>query len=338
MPLTVTENASLRNLNTFRVDQRAARLVEVTDPGDLPEAAEMLAAAPERLVLGGGSNLLFTRDFAGTVLLLRTRGLRVIERGGGSTLVEAEAGESWDGLVRWTLDQGLGGLENLSLIPGSVGASPIQNIGAYGVEMRECFDGLDALDLDGLCQRSFSAGDCAFGYRDSCFKHGDGRRWLIARVRFRLPDEWRPKLGYGEIREELERQGIASATPAAVAAAVRAIRRRKLPDPAVLGNAGSFFKNPVIDREQAHELLARHPGLPSWPAGQGTKLSAAWMIDRCGWKGCREGEAGVHASHALVLVNHGNATGAQLLALAGRIRESVAERFGVMIEPEPMII
>ena len=338
MPLTVTENASLRQLNTFRVDQRAARLVEATDPGDLPEAAAMLAGAPERLVLGGGSNLLFTGDFAGTVLLLRTRGLRVIGRSGGSTLVEAEAGESWDGLVGWTIAQGLGGLENLSLIPGSVGASPIQNIGAYGVEMRECFDGLDALDLDGQRQRSFSAAECAFGYRDSCFKHGDGRRWLIARVRFRLQDEWSPRLGYGEIREELERQGIASATPAAVAAAVRAIRRRKLPDPAVLGNAGSFFKNPVIAGEQARELLARHPGLPSWPAGQGTKLSAAWMIDRCGWKGRREGDAGVHASHALVLVNHGNATGAQLLALAARIRESVAERFGVMIEPEPTII
>ena len=336
MTLTVTENASLGVLNTFHVEQRAARLVEVNDPADLPQALAMLATAPERLVLGGGSNLLFTRDFPGTVLLMRTRGLRVLGHQDGSTLVEAEAGESWDGLVRWTLAEGLGGLENLSLIPGSVGASPIQNIGAYGVEMRETFDGLDALDLEHGGERSFTAAECAFGYRDSCFKHGDGRRWLITRVRFRLPDDWRPRLDYGDLRAELA--GHAAPTPATVAAAVRAIRRRKLPDPAVLGNAGSFFKNPVVGRERALELLARHPGLPSWPAGQDTKLSAAWLIDQCGWKGRRDGDAGVHAAHALVLVNHGRATGAQLLRLAERIRESVAERFGVVIEPEPTII
>jgi UDP-N-acetylmuramate dehydrogenase len=337
MPVTVRENASLRRLNTFGVEQRAARLVEVTDPADLAGAAAMLRGSAPRLVLGGGSNVLFTRDFEGTVLLLRTRGLRVLGEAADATVVEAEAGESWDGFVRWSLSTGLGGLENLSLIPGSVGASPIQNIGAYGVEMRELFESLDAIDLDTGAARRFGPDQCAFGYRDSTFKRPGAARWLVARVRFRLPRRWTPRLDYGEIRDELARLDAAP-SPASVAQAVSAIRRRKLPDPAVLGNAGSFFKNPVVEPAFALELQARHPGLPGWPTETGTKLSAAWMIERCGWKGRRDGDAGVHHAHALVLVNHGGATGAQILALAERVRASVAERFGVAIEPEPTIL
>lgn len=337
MLITVSENASLRHLNSFGVEQRAARLVEIDEAADLAEAARALRGTAPRLVIGAGSNLLLTRDFEGTVLLLRTRGLRVLASESDATIVEAEAGESWDGFVRWCLSLGLGGLENLSLIPGTVGASPIQNIGAYGMEMREHFDGLDAIDLDCGEVRSFGPGDCSFGYRDSVFKRPGAARWLLARVRFRLPHTWTPRLDYGEIRAELARLG-SQPSPSMVAQAVRAIRRRKLPDPAVLGNAGSFFRNPVVDPALAAELQARHPGLPCWHSADGTKLSAAWMIERCGWKGHREGDAGVHAAHALVLVNHGCASGAQILALAMRIQTSVAERFGVAIEPEPTII
>lgn len=340
MALTVTDNACLRAFNTFGLSERAARLIEITRPQDLAQALALSARAPSRLVLGGGSNVLFTRTFEGTILLIRTRGMRALSRSPQGTLVEAEAGEPWDAFVRWTLGQRLGGLENLALIPGSVGASPIQNIGAYGLEMRERFHSLDALDMDTGIERSFEAHACAFGYRDSVFKRPQGRHWLVTRVRFLLPEPWAPRLDYGAIREEIAAVG-GPLTPTAVADAVSAIRRRRLPDPAVLGNAGSFFKNPIVTAGQASALQAQHPELPCWPQDEGgadVKLSAAWMIERCGWKGQRLGDAGVHAQHALVLVNHGQATGAALLALARQIQHSVLERFGVAIEPEPTIL
>ena len=338
MALSVSENASLQRLNSFGVQARARRLVAVEDAADLDAALAVLAGESQRLILGGGSNLLFTGDFDGTVLHVRTRGRRVLADTNGSAIVEAEAGESWDGFVRWTLACGLGGLENLSLIPGTVGASPIQNIGAYGVEMRESFHGLSAVRIGDGERREFGAPDCAFGYRDSVFKHDRGAGWLITRVRFRLSRGASPRLDHGELREELARRGVHGPSAIEVADAVCALRHRKLPDPATLGNAGSFFKNPVVAPSIAQTLAQRHPGLPAWPAGPLVKLSAAWMIDRCGWKGHRDGDAGVHARHALVLVNHGAATGAQILALAQRIRESVQASFGVSLETEPVIV
>lgn len=339
MPVTalrVLEGASLKRLNTFGVDARAARLVEPAHEDQLGAALAMLAESTPRLVLGGGSNLLLRGDFPGTVLHLRTRGCRVLSERGDEAIVEAAGGEDWDGFVRWTLAQGCYGLENLSLIPGSVGASPIQNIGAYGVEMRERFAGLTALAIDDGAQRDFALDECAFGYRDSIFKHAEAGRWLVTRVRFRLSRRPDLRLDYGELRSELA--GLAAPGPDDVARAVRTIRRRKLPDPAVLGNAGSFFKNPVVDATLAGRLASRHPGLPRWPTEAGVKLSAGWMIERCGWKGAREGGAGVHSAHALVLVNHGDATGAQLLALAERIRASVEAEFGVRLEAEPVVV
>ena len=351
MPLRITQDAPLERLNTFGVAARARALVELSDPADLPAAIEALSGHRETMVLGGGSNVLFTRDFEGAVLLVRLAGRRALDGGGSSeSVVEAAAGENWDAFVRWTLARRLCGLENLSLIPGSVGASPIQNIGAYGVEMRERFESLDAVHLRTGESRVFAAGDCRFAYRDSVFKQPSMRDWLITAVRFRLPTQPRLKLDYGEIREELARGGVADPTPEDVARAVCAIRRRKLPDPAVLGNAGSFFRNPIVDAQTARALAAANPGMPVYPAGaeagasagQGdgapVKLSAGWLIDRCGWKGRREGDAGVHEKHALVLVNHGRATGAQVLALARRIQASVLERFGVRLEPEPTIV
>jgi UDP-N-acetylmuramate dehydrogenase len=230
------------------------------------------------------------------------------------------------------------GLENLALIPGQTGAAPIQNIGAYGVEQRDTFESLDAIDLHTGRMRRFDAIECAFAYRDSVFKQRDGGAWLVLAVRYALSREASLQLDYGDIRSELASRAIASPTAQQVADAVSAIRRRKLPDPAVLGNAGSFFKNPLVSPEQAAGLKAREPQLPVWPAGDRAKLAAAWMIEQCGWKGFREGDAGVHADHALVLVNHGQASGAQLVALARSIRDSVHQRFGVRLEAEPVVV
>ncbi|HRO58243.1 MAG TPA: UDP-N-acetylmuramate dehydrogenase [Burkholderiaceae bacterium] len=349
MTLQTQEPASLKALNSFGVEARARRLLALDDAADVDEALAAIADDPRVLVLGGGSNLLLANDFDGTVLRVGLHGRRIVEReaAGRPALVEAAAGENWHDFVCWTLDQGLAGLENLSLIPGTVGASPIQNIGAYGIEMRSRFDSLLAVHRRSGERRRFEAAACRFGYRDSVFKHADGRDWLILSVRFRLAraSDHAPVLDYGELREELA--AFASPTPLNVARAVIAIRRRKLPDPAQLGNAGSFFRNPVVGHAQAEALAERHPGLPRYAvdtphntndAGAEVKLSAAWLIDQCGWKGYRDGDAGVHARHALVLVNHGSATGAQLLALAERIAGSVRERFGVLLEPEPTIV
>jgi len=332
-------DAPLDALNTFGIAARARVLWRVEDAADLPAVLAALRDDPAGppLVLGGGSNLLLTGDIGQPVLQVALKGRRIISDDGDGVLVEAAAGESWDGLVRWTLAQGAAGLENLALIPGTVGAAPIQNIGAYGVELRECFDSLDAIDLRGGAARRFGAAECAFGYRDSVFKQPGGGRWLITAVRLRLSRSPRLRLDYGDLRQELTRSGVVTPSATDVANAVSAIRRRKLPDPAVLGNAGSFFRNPIVCPAFAASLHEREPGLPAWPDGPRVKLSAAWMIDRCGWKGHREGDAGVHAAHALVLVNHGHASGLQLLSLARRIRESVRDRFGVMLEPEPLI-
>jgi UDP-N-acetylmuramate dehydrogenase len=334
-------DAPLRALNTFGIDARARVLWRLDDAADLPAVLAALRAEPggdAPLLLGGGSNLLVTGDLERPVLQVALRGLRVVSDEGDTAVIEAGAGESWDGLVRWSLARGLGGLENLALIPGTVGAAPIQNIGAYGVEQREAFEGLDAVDLACGAQRRFGASDCAFGYRDSVFKQPGGERWLIVAVRYRLHRRPALRLDYGEIRAELARAGIDAPSAADVADAVTTIRRRRLPDPAVLGNAGSFFKNPLVAPALAAALRAREPDLPAWPAGDRIKLSAAWMIDRCGWKGHRDGDAGVHAAHALVLVNHGRASGAELLELARRIRESVLARYGVALEPEPVVV
>lgn len=345
MPAVRVAGAPLAALNTFGIAATARELWRLERVDEVAPLLATLRAAGELddparwpLVLGGGSNLLIAGDLAQPVLQVAIGGRQLGDDDGETVVVQAGAGESWDGLVRWTLAQRAWGLENLALIPGTVGASPIQNIGAYGVELRDRFDSLDAVDLRTGTMRRFDAPECAFGYRDSVFKQAGGSRWMVVTVRLRLQRRPSLSLDYGEIRDELARAGVAEPSPRAVADAVTAIRRRKLPDPAVLGNAGSFFKNPVVSPDQADALRLREPGLPAWPVGDRVKLSAAWMIDRCGWKGFRDGDAGVHAAHALVLVNHGAATGAQLLALARRIQDSVHERFGVRLEAEPVVV
>lgn len=333
------EDADLSALNTFRLPGRAAQLIRLTSI----DAVRSLLAEPAgvrspRLVLGGGSNLILNGDFAGTVLKMEIGGRRLLREDDGARIVEAGAGENWHEFVRWTLAQGWPGLENLSLIPGTVGAAPIQNIGAYGLEMAERFDSLDAISLDDGGERVFDASACRFGYRDSVFKQQPDR-WLVTRVRFRLPRAWQPLTRYADVARELAAQGIERPGALEVSDAVIAIRRHKLPDPAEIGNAGSFFKNPVVDAEACARMLVAHPALPHYPQPDGSeKLAAGWMIERAGWKGRDLGPVGCFERQALVLVNRGGATGADVQRIARRIQDDVRARFGVMLEPEPVFV
>lgn len=335
---TLAENAPLAALNTLRVAANARWLATLRDPAALPALLALPAARPPLLVLGQGSNVLFAADFPGLVLRPAFADVRLLDDDGDTATVRAEAGASWDGLVDWTLARGLGGLENLALIPGLVGAAPIQNIGAYGAEVAEAIECVEAWDRHAGRPVRLARDECAFGYRDSLFKR-DPQRWIVTAVEFRLSRSAPLRLDYSGVREELAAVGATRPTASQVAEAVRRLRRRKLPDPAVIGNAGSFFKNPVVDAAVAARLREAHPDAPVFPAGAAQrKLSAAWLIERCGWRGHREGDAGIAAEHALVLVNHGHASGAELVALARRVAQSVEQRFGVRLEPEPCIV
>ncbi|PYB86954.1 UDP-N-acetylenolpyruvoylglucosamine reductase [Pseudomonas koreensis] len=336
MSLQVQPQVSLQAFNTFGVDVRAQLFAEAYSDDDVREALAYAASHDvPLLVIGGGSNLLLTADIPALVLRMATRGIRVLSDDGSRVVVEAEAGEPWHPFVQHTLAQGFAGLENLSLIPGTVGAAPMQNIGAYGVEIKDVFAGLTALDRESGELRDFSLEQCNFGYRDSLFKQQPGR-WLILRVRFKLDRAAHLHLEYGPVRQRLSEQGIEQPTPSDVSRAICSIRSEKLPDPAVLGNAGSFFKNPLVPAAVVTQIKAQHPDLVAYPQADGQmKLAAGWLIERAGWKGFRDGDAGVHKLQALVLVNYGTATGLQLLDLAQRIQKDIAERFHVELEMEP---
>jgi UDP-N-acetylmuramate dehydrogenase len=336
MTLQVQTDVSLKPFNTFGVDVRARLFAQADSDEDVRQA---LAYAQQHqvalFIIGGGSNLLLTADVDALVVRMASRGIRIVHEDCEHAVVEAEAGEPWHPFVLDMLARGLAGLENLSLIPGTVGASPIQNIGAYGVEIKDVFHSLTAMDRQTGQLREFSLEDCAFAYRDSVFKH-DAGRWLIMRVRFRLSYGANLHLDYGPVRQRLDALGCKHPTPMDVSRAICAIRSEKLPDPATLGNAGSFFKNPLVSAEVAERLKQTHPGLISYPQADGrAKLAAGWLIEQAGWKGFREGDAGVHELQSLVLVNYGSATGGQLLGLARRIQGDIAERFGVELEMEP---
>lgn len=332
-------NASLKPYNSFSVEARAAQLVELESVRDIDEFLANDRFDRQRdLILGGGSNILFTSDIEGSVILNRVPGKRIVEDSGNEVIVEASGGENWHQLVLWSLDEGLSGLENLSLIPGLAGAAPMQNIGAYGVELANVLESVQAVDLLKGERREFDNAQCRFSYRDSRFKAADAGRFLITGIRLRLQRGFTPRLAYSGIAEELASMGITTPDARQVSEAVIRIRQRKLPDPAVTGNAGSFFKNPLVDRATADLLVKAFPGLPVYPAEDMAKLGAAWMIEHCGWKGRSMGQAAVSEKHALVLINKGNASGAEILALADAIRESVLERFEVELQPEPLII
>lgn len=337
-PLPIANDVSLRALNTFGVEALARAYLPVSSVATLAavRADKALAAMP-RLILGGGSNLLFTQNVDALVLHMNSHGMSVTGEDADHVFVCAQAGESWHGFVQWTLAQGLGGLENLSLIPGSVGAAPIQNIGAYGSEMADCFHSLHAFDFVTGELLTLTRDDCAFGYRNSIFKHALRDRAVIVDVTFALPKRWQPNLRYAELAQEVA--AISKPTAMEISAAVIAIRSRKLPDPAVTGNAGSFFKNPVVSAAQRDALLTDYPQLVSYAQADGSfKLAAGWLIDQCGWKGRSLGAAGVHERQALVLVNRGGASGQEILQLAERIKEDVALRFGVSLVTEPVVL
>jgi UDP-N-acetylmuramate dehydrogenase len=332
----------LKAHNTFGFDVRAQFACRIEREEQLMAAVrDPRAAGLPRLVLGGGSNVVLTGHFGGVVLLIALQGRRVVREDDDAWYVEAAGGEPWHEFVGWTLSQGLPGLENLALIPGTVGAAPIQNIGAYGLEMCERFASLRAVELASGDVIEMDAQACRFGYRDSFFKREGRDRFVIMSVTFRLPKVWQPRAGYADLARELAANGHAETPPTAQAIfdAVVAVRRAKLPDPLKLGNAGSFFKNPVIDAAQFDALKAREPDVVSYAQPDGrVKLAAGWLIDRCGWKGRAMGAAAVHERQALVLVNRGGASGAEVLALAKAIQRDVLERFGVELEAEPVCL
>ncbi len=341
-PASLIENYPLQTHNTFGFDVRARLAYRVEREDQLLAAVrDPRVTGLPRLVLGGGSNVVLTRDFEGLVLLVALRGRRLVREDDHAWYVEAAAGENWHDFVEWTLAQDMPGLENLALIPGTVGAAPIQNIGAYGLEMCERFASLRALELTTGEIHELDAQACRFGYRDSFFKREGRDRFVITSVTFRLPKSWVPRATYADIARELAAEGLGDTSPGpqAIFDAVVAVRRAKLPDPLEIGNAGSFFKNPVIDAAQFDSLQRQEPEVVSYrqPDGQ-VKLAAGWLIDRCGWKGRVMGAAAVHERQALVLVNRGGASGAEVLALAHAIQRDVRERFGVELEAEPVCL
>jgi UDP-N-acetylmuramate dehydrogenase len=343
--LAIERDASLGELNSFRLPATARLLVRVRSEADV----RRLLADPEcgrasKLVLGGGSNLVFSRDPRAVVLRVEVKGRRLVAERPDAWVVEVGAGETWHEIVAWTLDQGWPGLENLALIPGTAGAAPVQNIGAYGLELKDRFESLDAVDLVTGRTVTLDARACAFGYRDSVFKRaaldgGLAGKSLITRVRLRLPRPWQPVLGYLDLERKMAETGEAAPDARTIFDWVCAIRRAKLPDPARIGNAGSFFKNPVVSAEQCRDIIGRDPEIVHYPMPDGRmKLAAGWLIDACGWKGKSVGRAAVYERQALVLVNRGGATGAEVVTLARAIQESVYGRFGIRLEPEPVIV
>ena len=338
--MQIESGVSLKPYNTFGLPAVARTLVRVASDTDVRRVVDHpeLGVAP-KFVLGGGSNIILTRDMPQVVLKVEVRGMRLVEERTDAWIVEAGAGESWHEFVAYTLAQGWPGLENLALIPGTVGAAPVQNIGAYGVELKDRFESLEAVDLVTGRTSALWPEICAFGYRDSVFKHSLAGRSVITRVRFRLPKPWQPVLGYLELERKMMDTGISAPSARQVFDWVCAIRRAKLPDPALIGNAGSFFKNPVVTPEQCRDIIGRDPEIVHYPMPDGSlKLAAGWMIDACGWKGKSIGQAGVYEKQALVLVNRGHAIGSEVMTLARAIQESVYGRFGIRLEHEPVVV
>ncbi|WP_029038406.1 UDP-N-acetylmuramate dehydrogenase [Salinimicrobium xinjiangense] len=333
--MKVLQHISLKPYNTFGIDVTARQLVEVTSVEDLKEVLQK-SYASELFILGGGSNMLLTKDVEQTILHINLRGKQIIEENQDEVVVEAMAGENWHEFVMYCIERDFGGIENLSLIPGNVGTAPIQNIGAYGVEIKDTFESCTALDVQTLELRTFNREDCRFGYRDSIFKNEAKGRYIILSVRFRLTKrDHKLNTSYGSIDLFLEEKGIKDPGIKDISEAVISIRQSKLPNPKELGNSGSFFKNPVISTAELADLQKQYPEMPFYVLDEErVKIPAGWLIDRAGLKGYREGDAGVHEKQALVLVNYGNATGQEILALSQKIQERVSDMFNVSITPE----
>jgi UDP-N-acetylmuramate dehydrogenase len=353
--MLVEKNVPLQFSNSFGIMAKALSLVRITSDEDVARvlADPALRDAP-KFVLGGGSNIVITGDVKPVVLKVEIKGKKLAWETAKAWIVEAGAGESGHDIVDWTVHQGYPGLDNLALIPGTVGGSPVQNIGAYGVELQDRFDSLDAVDLTTGKPFTLDAAQCAFGYRDSVFKHSssgpNGRpglglagKALITRVRFSLPKAWKPVLGYADLEKKMAQSPSVSPDALQIYDWICEIRRAKLPDPQVIGNAGSFFKNPTVSPEQCADIIQREPKIVHYQLADGSvKLAAGWLIDACGWKGKSIGNAGVYERQALVLVNRGGrenpVTGGEVMTLAKAIQTSVYERFGILLEPEPVVV
>lgn len=332
--MQIQQNKSLKQYNTFGINAIAKEYAEFESIEDLKQ----IDLQKNHLVLGGGSNILFTKDVDGLVLKNNIRGIELLEETEDYVIIKAGAGENWHQLVLSTVDKGLGGMENLSLIPGNTGASPMQNIGAYGVEIKDIFHSLEAYSVADKSVVTFRNADCNFGYRESVFKNKYKGQFIICSVSFRLQKKPSINTSYGAISQELEKMGVINPSIKDVSNAVINIRSSKLPDPKITGNAGSFFKNPVIEKDLADSIKSSYPSMPYFPTGDKVKLAAGWLIEECGWKGYRKGDAGCYDKQALVLVNYGSATGNDIYDLSEEILQSVKEKFNVTLEREVNIL
>ncbi len=338
--MTILENVSLKPYNTFGIDAKAHYFVEVNKKSELFEALhERSFSLNKRMVIGGGSNLLFTKDYDGVVIKINLKGIKKAKENDDFVWVKASAGESWHDLVLYTIENNWCGIENLSLIPGSVGAAPLQNIGAYGVELKDTLHEVKALNILANEIHVFDKSDCQFGYRDSVFKNEAKDKYVILSITLKLSKKPKFHTEYGAIQETLAQNGIIEPTVKAISDAVISIRKSKLPNPAEIGNAGSFFKNPEIPTMQYNQLKVAYDDIPSYPIdAQTVKVPAGWLIEKAGWKGFREGDVGVHAKQALVLVNYGNGTGQQIKDLSEKNKKSIFEKFKIQLQTEVNII
>lgn len=336
--MEVRENYSLKNYNTFGIDVKCRYFVESSTESDFLEFVSSYELKPEEiLVLGEGSNFLFTDDFDGTVFYPTIKGIEIVEENEERVWVRVGAGEVWDDFVAWAVEHGFGGVENLSFIPGHVGAAPVQNVGAYGMEAGDTIERVEAIQIEEARKVTIPAADCRFAYRDSIFKREWKNRYIVTYVVFRLTKTPEFRLNYGSIQEEIQKLGEVCLKN--IRQAIIRIRRAKLPDVKELPNAGSFFKNPVVSRQQAERLKEKHPALPVYPVDEDrVKLAAGWLIEQCGWKGKDLGKAGVYEKQALILVNRAGASGVEVAHLANEVKKSVFMAFGVWIEPEVYVI
>lgn len=333
LALTIETDVNLKPYNSFGISAIASEMIRLKSEEELPDVLRYVSGCKNLLLAGGGSNMLFTKDWDGIVLRIETKGIEVLDEDQDFVYVRAQAGEIWDDFVLFCIQKGYGGLENLSAIPGNVGSSPIQNIGAYGVELKDVFYMLEAVSLRTGEFREFYKDECQFDYRNSVFKADYIGQYLIISVIFKLRKSPVFNISYGAIESELKKQNL-PITLSSVRDVIIKIRSSKLPDPLKIGNAGSFFKNPMIQETKFTQLISKYPGIQYYKAENGYKIAAGWMIEQCGWKGYREGDAGVHERQALVLVNYGNATGIEIKLLSQKIIDSVAEKFDIFLQPE----
>jgi UDP-N-acetylmuramate dehydrogenase len=333
-------NHSLKNYNTFGVDVKSKLFTEVKSENDLLKIiSDKNLKVEKKIILGGGSNILFTKNFDGLILKISIAGIKVIEEDENNILIEAGAGVVWDDLVSFCVQRNFGGIENLALIPGTVGAAPIQNIGAYGQELADTFVSLNGIFLENLEQKSFNKDECSFSYRSSVFKEKLKNKFIVSSIRLLLSKKAKPNNSYKSLQEYISKNRIQNPTLKDISEAVASIRRSKLPEPKLIGNVGSFFKNPVLINDEFNKIKSEYPDVVNFPSkGEKTKISAGWLIEKCGWKGKRVGDVGTYPDHALVICNFGNASGSEILEFAMRIKEEVQRKFGIKLEEEVNIL